>query len=92
MMVSAQVSVYPLGQADLAPAIAAVWRAFEAHGLSYRCGAMSTVVEGDSAVVFAALGDAFNAAAQYGGTVMVVTVSNACPSIAAAEAGASHAP
>ncbi len=79
MSVSAQVSVYPLGQMDLTPAIEAVWRALQAHGLNYHAGAMSTIVEGEEAVVFAALRDAFGAAAQYGGTVMVMTVSNACP-------------
>jgi hypothetical protein len=29
--------------------------------------------------VFAALRDAFKAAAEHGGTVMAITVSNACP-------------
>jgi uncharacterized protein YqgV (UPF0045/DUF77 family) len=41
---------------------------------------MSTVVEGTSGDVFAALQRAFETAAQTGATVMVVTVSNACPS------------
>ncbi len=79
MTVSAQVSIYPLGQSDLAPAIEAAWKAFEARGLAYRPGSMSTLLEGEEAVVFAALRDAFRAASEHGGTVMVVTVSNACP-------------
>jgi microcompartment protein CcmL/EutN len=40
---------------------------------------MSTLVTGDVAAVFAALRHAFDAAAEHGGTVMVATVSNACP-------------
>jgi uncharacterized protein YqgV (UPF0045/DUF77 family) len=79
MSVSAQVSVYPLGHGDLAPAIEAVWRAFEAHSLHYEPGPVSTLLEGEEGAVFAALRDAFAAASEHGGTVMVVTVSNACP-------------
>jgi uncharacterized protein YqgV (UPF0045/DUF77 family) len=81
MGVNAQVSVYPLGQGDLSPAIQAAWRAFQAHELDYRPGATSTLLEGETETVFAALRDAFQAAAERGATVMVVTVSNACPAL-----------
>ncbi len=91
MALSAQVSLYPLGQSDLSPAIEAAWRAFGAHALAYRPGAMSTLLEGDEEVVFAALRDAFQAAAKYGGAVMVVTVSNACSPLPPQETIASHA-
>jgi uncharacterized protein YqgV (UPF0045/DUF77 family) len=91
MAVSAQVSLYPLGQSDLSPAIQAVWKAFANHKLVYQPGSMSTMLEGDEATVFAALRDAFQAAAEYGGTVMQVTVSNACPPLPAAPAEATHA-
>jgi hypothetical protein len=40
---------------------------------------MSTLVAGEDEVVFAALRDAFRAATGYGASVMVVTVTNACP-------------
>ena len=76
---SAQISLYPLGQSDLAPAIEAVWKALRSHGLSPQPGAMSTLVEGSDQTVFAAMRDAFADATQYGGAVMVVTVSNVCP-------------
>ena len=79
MHVSAQVSLYPLGQGDLRPAIEAALRAFNVEDLEYQPGSMSTLVTGDVAAVFAALRDAFDAAAEHGGTVMVATVSNACP-------------
>jgi uncharacterized protein YqgV (UPF0045/DUF77 family) len=79
MFVSAQVSLYPLGQSDLDPAIGTVWKALEAHGLGYQAGTMSTLLEGDDMQVFDALRDAFAGAADLGGAVMVVTVSNACP-------------
>jgi hypothetical protein len=40
---------------------------------------MSTIVVGNEAVIFAALGEAFAKAAELGEVVMTVTVSNACP-------------
>jgi uncharacterized protein YqgV (UPF0045/DUF77 family) len=79
MGVSAQVSVYPLGQHDLTPAIDAAWKAFESRGVTYEAGRMSTILEGDEGEVFEALREAFVAASAEGGTVMVVTVSNCCP-------------
>jgi uncharacterized protein YqgV (UPF0045/DUF77 family) len=90
MGVSAQVSVYPLGQGDLTPAIQAAWKAFCARGLNYQPGPMSTLLEGDTEKVFAALRDAFQAATAQGATVMVVTVSNACPPLPSQEAVAGH--
>lgn len=77
--VSAQVSLYPLGQPNLAPAIEAVLTVFAAHGLEYQVGGMSTVVWGDDERIFAALREAFAAAVEYGPAALVVTVSNACP-------------
>lgn len=77
--ISAQISLYPLGQRDLNPAIQAVLAALEAHGLAYQVGPMSTTLWGDDAVVWAALQDAFRRATAHGGAVMQVSVSNVCP-------------
>jgi uncharacterized protein YqgV (UPF0045/DUF77 family) len=79
MVISAQVSVYPLRQERVSPAIQAVAEALEAAGLSPEIGTMSTLVVGDAAVVFAALQEGFNHAAAMGQVVMTVTLSNACP-------------
>ncbi len=76
---SAQVSLYPLGQSDLELAIKDLWQALDERGLEQECGAMSTLVWGDDEEVFAALQEGFRRAAERGGTVMVVTLSNACP-------------
>ena len=78
-MISAQVSIYPLRQDHLSPAIDAVRRALERHDLHPQVGAMSTTVTGETEVVFAALQDAFIATAKSGHVVMTVTLSNACP-------------
>jgi uncharacterized protein YqgV (UPF0045/DUF77 family) len=85
MQLSAQVSLYPLGQPDLSPAIQAVWQALDSNGLRYQPGPMSTVLEGEGEAVFSALQDAFRAASECGGTVMVVTLSNVCPRLSQTE-------
>lgn len=77
--VSAQVSLYPLGQSDLELAIKDLWQALDERGLEQELGAMSTLAWGDDEEVFAALQAGFRRAAERGGTVMVVTLSNACP-------------
>jgi len=79
MIASAQISVYPLRQERLGPAIATVQATLEASGLAPEVGPMSTRVVGESAAIFAALADAFDKASDAGETVMVITVSNACP-------------
>jgi uncharacterized protein YqgV (UPF0045/DUF77 family) len=78
-MISAQISIYPLRQEHLSPAIEAVQKALEARGLHPEIGAMSTLVTGEIATVFAALQEAFSQAATTGHVVMTVTFSNACP-------------
>ncbi|HZD89928.1 MAG TPA: YkoF family thiamine/hydroxymethylpyrimidine-binding protein [Pseudolabrys sp.] len=79
MIASAQVSIYPLRQERLGPAVAAVRTAMTAHGLAPEVGAMSTIVVGEAEAIFAAPSEAFAKAAETGEVVMTVTVSNACP-------------
>jgi hypothetical protein len=49
MIMSAQLSLYPLRQEHLSPAIQAVNEALRAAGLQPQVGAMSTLVTGDAA-------------------------------------------
>ncbi len=79
LTVSAQVSIYPLRQEHLTPAIQAVTTALEARGLHAEVGAMSTQVTGAADILFTALREAFVRAAAAGHVVMTITVSNACP-------------
>jgi len=79
MVISAQISVYPLRQQRLSPAVDAVKEALEARELQPQMGAMSTIVTGEAKTVFVALQEAFEQAAVTGHVVMTVTVSNACP-------------
>ena len=79
-VITAQVSLYPLRQTSIGPAIREAVRILRQHGLETRIGEMSTLVWGEERAVFAALQDAFHQAAARGDTVMAVTLSNACPS------------
>lgn len=77
--IAAQVSLYPLRQASLSPAIDQALQIFREHGLNVEPGAMSTLITGDDAAIFAALQEAFHRVAEQGLVLMVVTFSNACP-------------
>ncbi len=77
--IAAQVSLYPLGQEALSPAIDEALRIFREHGLDVEPGAMSTMISGDDDAIFAALQEAFRRVAEQHRVVMVVTFSNACP-------------
>jgi uncharacterized protein YqgV (UPF0045/DUF77 family) len=79
MSVSAQISIYPLRQERLGPAVEAVRLALESRGLAPEVGAMSTLVTADADILFSALREAFEKAAAAGPVAMVLTVSNACP-------------
>lgn len=79
MSVSAQISVYPLRQQHLGPAVEGVRLALESQGLEPEVGPMSTFVVGRPERIFAALRDAFERASATGDVAMVLTVSNACP-------------
>lgn len=79
MIASAQISIYPLRQEHLGPAIDIVREALNAHALRAEVGPMSTVVTGEADIVFAALAQAFDKAARTAQVVMTFTVSNACP-------------
>jgi len=76
---TAQVSLYPLRQEHLNPAIDAAIDVWRSRGLDVAPGAMSTLIAGDDGVLWAGLRDAFAAVAAQGEAVMAVTVSNACP-------------
>ncbi|MBW2423646.1 MAG: thiamine-binding protein [Deltaproteobacteria bacterium] len=78
--IRAELSIYPLRQEALSPAIDAAVRALRDAGLEPLVGGMSTTVQGDRSTLFAALDRAFEAASEGGDVVMTIHVSNACPS------------
>lgn len=77
--ISTQVSLYPLGQEDLSPAIDEALNICRHHGLGVTPGPMSTLISGNDAAVFSALQEAFQRVAKGGRVVMIATFSNACP-------------
>jgi uncharacterized protein YqgV (UPF0045/DUF77 family) len=77
MKVEAQISVYPLRQPHLTPAIHAVETTLAAHRLDHEVGPLSTFVRGESAEVFTALREAFDRDASQGDVVMSVTIAKA---------------
>jgi uncharacterized protein YqgV (UPF0045/DUF77 family) len=77
--ISVQISLYPLRQRHLGPAIANALESLRAIGLDVRPGTMSTVVAGDCDAVFDGLKASFRAAAALGDVVMVASISNCCP-------------
>lgn len=79
MDVSAQVSLYPLRQEKLSPAIEELRVALELRGIEAQVGPMSTLVSGEVETVFRALKEGFEQVAARGPVAMVITVSNACP-------------
>lgn len=78
MDVSCEFSLYPLKTEHLSPPIDAAVAVLERHGLRVETGPMSSLVSGPLGTVFAALAEAFAAAAE-DRLVLVATVSNACP-------------
>jgi tRNA-Thr(GGU) m(6)t(6)A37 methyltransferase TsaA len=76
---TAQVSLYPLRELDLAPAIGKALEIFRQQGLQVTPGMMSTVISGDIRRIFQALQRVFEMATDEGDAVMVATFSNACP-------------
>ena len=79
MQISAQISLYPLKQQKLSPAIERAWEILEENGLDLKKGEMSTVVGGEAEKVFNALKEVFLRSAELGPVSMVVIYSNACP-------------
>jgi len=79
MQISAQISLYPLKQPRLSPAIEEALKILEENQLDLKKGEMSTVVSGEAEKVFGAIKEVFLKAAELGPVSMVVTFSNACP-------------
>ena len=77
--ISVQLSLYPLRQPHLGPAISQVLEIFRARGLDVTSGAMSTIIVGEADALFDALKASFQSAAAVGDVVMVASISNCCP-------------
>lgn len=79
MPVSAQFALYPLRSPRITPVLEEALNAARASGVDVEAGRMSSTMNGDIDQVFDALRAAFEVASASGDTILVVTVSNACP-------------
>ena len=78
MKIDAEVSLYPLRNADLSKPIACFLGRLRGTGLKVEPGSMSSHITGECANLFRALGDAFEKGAEEGDIVLMMKVSNAC--------------
>lgn len=76
---SAQMSLYPLRQPKLSPAINAALKVLKGHSLKIIPGSMSTLIIGKENDLWAGLSQAFSEASQGRELVMILAISNACP-------------
>ena len=79
MHISDRMSLYPLRQQRLSPAIETARKVLENNQLDFKKGGMTTVISGEAEVVFCATKEVFLKSAGKGPVSMVVTFSNACP-------------
>ena len=81
MKVQAEISLYPLRQNELTKPIQQFIQALESNKLKVEIGPMSSLVTGESQVVFEQLQKAFERLAQKYEIVMTAKISNACPEV-----------
>ena len=79
MKVKAEVSIYPLRQSDLTRLIQQFVEGIKNNKLQVRVGPMSSLIEGDSQVVFQSLREEFERLAKEYEVVLTAKISNACP-------------
>jgi len=79
MKVQAEISLYPLRQNELTKPIQQFVQVLENNKLKVELGPMSSLIAGDSQVVFESLREAFELLAKEYELVMTAKISNACP-------------
>ena len=85
MNAQAEISPYPLRTNDPSDAIQSFLGERRAADLLVRQGSMSSMVAGNVDAVFKTVGAAFKTVAEDGQVVLMMKVSNACPSGGASE-------
>jgi uncharacterized protein YqgV (UPF0045/DUF77 family) len=79
MKIQAEISLYPLRYSDLTRPIQQFIELLENNKLKVELGPMSSLIAGDSQVVFESLREAFEQLAKEYEVVMTAKISNACP-------------
>lgn len=81
MKIQAEISLYPLRCSDLSEPIQQFIELLKTNKLKVEMGPMSTLVTGDSQVVFENLKRTFGKLAEDYKIVMTAKISNACPEV-----------
>jgi len=79
MKVQAEVSLYPLGQKNVAKPIDWFCELLQKDEVEVRTGPMSSLITADSEVIFRILREAFEQLAKEYEVVLTAKISNACP-------------
>ena len=79
MNVQVEVSLYPLNTSKISEVVEIFLSDIEQSGLPVEKGNMSSQVAGGLEAVFSATAQAFKRIANHGQVVLVMKVSNACP-------------
>ncbi len=79
MKVQAEVRVYPLKSPRLSGPVNLFCQVLRSRGLHVQTRSMSTLLAGESQVLFEALKEAFQMVAHQNKVVVDLTISNACP-------------
>ena len=77
-MIGIQVSIYPLREKSLSPALNKFWDKLEERKLKFEVNSFSTIIWGEEDEIFDFLKEAWKEIAEDRSIVMVVTLSNAC--------------
>jgi uncharacterized protein YqgV (UPF0045/DUF77 family) len=81
MKIQAEISLYPLRCSDLTRPIRQFIELLENNKLKTDIGPMSSLISGDSRVVFESLREAFEQLTKEYELVMTAKISNACPEV-----------
>ena len=81
MKVQVEISLYPLHCSDLTEPIQQFAELLKANDLKVEIGPMSTLMSGDSQVIFENIKKAFETLAAEYRLVMTAKISNACPDV-----------
>ena len=79
MTIQAEISLYPLKTLDLTPVIVSFLHEIESHGLQIEYGRLSSLVSGDSSVVFPALQAAYEHCCDSSKAVLCLKITNTAP-------------
>jgi len=77
-MIGIQVSIYPLREKEISPALNKFWEKLKESELKFEVNSFATIIWGEEDRIFDFLKDVWKEVTKDRSVVMVVTLSNAC--------------